>query len=155
MTVLFKPDPANRRIFVHIEQLPENTRRSIRQGFFMLGRDLMKTASTEILRKPKSGRTYIIRSGRGRRRRHVASAPDETHANLSGKTRRSIGYIVRGSIDMEFGYGVDGKETSEWGPFLEFGTFRMKPRPSLLNAINATTRNAQNYFDNEFRRQVG
>ena len=123
MIPILRPDPGNDRHFVDIEQVPENTKRSIRQGFFMLGRDLMKTASTEILRRPKSGITYIRRDRAGRRRRHVASAAFETHANMTGKTRRSIGYVVRGALSMDFGYGVDGKQTSEWGPMLEFGTF--------------------------------
>ena len=154
MALQFKQDPHNRVVFAQIDNLQEMTRRSIRQGWFMLGRDLIQTASTEILRKPKSGHTYIIRTRSGRKRRHVASAPGETHANITGKTRRSIGYQVDGYQSMEFGYGADGKETSEWGPRLEFGTTRMAARPSLLNAINTTTRNAENYFDNEFKRLV-
>ncbi len=153
MALEFVQDPRNRLVFTKIEQIPELTRRSIRQGWFMLGRDLMQTASKEILRKPKGGRTYIVRIAGGRRRRHVASAPGETHANLSGKARRSLGYQVSGYQSMEFGYGVD-KNAPEYVGFLEGGTTRMAARPSLLNAINATTRNAENYFNNEFKRLV-
>lgn len=153
MTVKFIPDLRNDKIFAQIDNIPEQTARSIRHGFFALGKDLKQTASKEILRKPKGGRTYIIRTPGGRRRRHVASAPGETHANLSGRLRRSLGYQINGHESMEFGYGVD-KDAPEYGEFLEFGTRRMKPRPSLLNAINATTRNAENYFDSAFTRFV-
>ena len=153
MALEFVQDPRNRLVFTKIEQIPELTRRSIRQGWFMLGRDLKQTASKEILRKPKGGRTYIVRTAGGRRRRHVASAPGETHANLSGKARRSLGYQVSGYQSMEFGYGVD-KDAPDYVGFLEDGTARMAARPSLLNAINATTRNAENYFNNEFNRLV-
>jgi len=160
MSAIFRIDLRNKRVFTDISNILGNTRRSIRQGFFKLGHDLKRTASKEILRKPKSGRTYFIRTRSGRLRRHVASAPGETHANITGAVRRSIGFQIHGSLSMDFGYGVKpntrgpGRVALDRGEWLEFGTSGMKARPSLLNAINATTRNAENYFDNEFKKMV-
>jgi len=157
MSVSFKEDIGNRRVYVHIDNLPSRTKRSIRQGFFELGKDLKQTANKEILRKPKGGRTYIVRGPSGRRRRHVASAPGETHANLTGKLRRSLGWQVHGAHSMEFGYGVGGagaglKPAPEYAEYVEFGTRKMAARPSLANAIRAVDRNAEKHFEQAFRK---
>lgn len=151
MSFTFKADRANRKVLLEIDGIEDRVRRSVRQGFFALGKDLRKTASDAILEKPKGGKTYIRRTATGRKRRHVASAPGETHANMSGKLRRSLGFKVRGAHELEFGYGVD-KDAPEYGIYLEEGTRNMGQRPSLGNAVEDTTRNAENYFDDEFRR---
>jgi HK97 gp10 family phage protein len=153
MTGAFVPDRRNKKVYAQINRLKPAMHRSVRHGFFDLGKDLRQTASQNILKRPKGGRTYIIRTRGGRRRRHVASAPGETHANLSGRLRRSLGWKVRGSSEMEFGYGVD-KDTTEYAPFVEDGTRRMAARPSLKIAVNETTRNAENYFGRRFKDEI-
>ncbi len=146
-------DPDNARTFRVVEDLTGLTRRAIRHGFFKLGQDLRRRANAEILRRPKSGRTYIIRTRTGRRRRHVASAPGETHANLTGRLRRSIGWQVHGHLSMEFGYGVDPRGPApEYGQYLEFGTVMLQPRPSIQNSMTDVQRNSETYFNNEFNR---
>ena len=142
--ITVKASPRNNIVLLKIDRGVEFTRRAIRQGFFQLGKDLKKTASDEILRKPKGGHVYVIRGAGGSRRRHVASAPGETHANLSGRLRRSLGWAVAGAEQLEFGY-MDGL-IPNYAPFVEFGTSRMAARPSLQNAIGVTTRNAEVYF---------
>lgn len=144
-------DPANRTSLLKLDRGVEFSQRAIRQGFFQLGKDLKATADKEILRKPKSGRTYIIRGAGGSRRRHVASAPGETHANLSGKLRHSLGWAVQGAAQMEFGY-IDGL-IPEYAPFVEFGTRRMAARPSLSNAVGTTVRNAEIYFSSALAKE--
>lgn len=141
----------NELVLVKIERGLEFSRRAIRQGFFQLGKDLKKTASDEILRKPKGGRVYVIRGAGGSRRRHVASAPGETHANLGGKLRRSLGWQVQGAEQLEFGY-MDGL-IPDYAPFVEFGTTRMAARPSLQNAISVITRNAEVYFSSALAKE--
>lgn len=153
MGVQFRPARNNRKVFARIKDIKRATHRSIRHGFFDLGRDLAKTASDNILEKPKSGRTYIRRDRAGRRRRHVASAPGETHANMSGRLRRSLGWKVAGSRTLEFGYGVD-KDTTEYAPFVENGTRRMGARPSLKIAVEGTTRNAETNFNRRFEDEI-
>lgn len=147
-------DPGNPRTYRIIEDLTGLTRRAIRHGFFKLGQDLRAEASREILRRPKGGRVYYLRSRPGGRvRRHVASAPGETHANFTGRLRRSIGWQVYGHLSMEFGYGVDPRGPAPvYGQFLEFGTIRLDPRPSLQNAMEVQQRNGETYFNNEFNR---
>lgn len=156
MAVSFRQDWINntrdRRVRDFLADPTNNVRRSIRQGFFLLGKDLRKTASEEILHGKKSGRVYYIRTRSGRRRRHQASAPGESHANITGETRRSIGWHVDGWHSLTFGYGVDDRgpapDRAEW---LEFGTGRMRARPSLQNAMNAAQRNAELYFYRSWR----
>lgn len=153
MIAKFIPDRKNRKVYANIKGLKNAAHRSIRHGWFDLGQDLKKTASANILARPKSGRVYVRRDRAGRRRRHVASAPGETHANLSGRLRKSLGWKVRGASQMEFGYGVD-KETTPYAPFVENGTRRMSARPSLKIAVESTSRNADTYFSRRFKDEI-
>ncbi len=143
-------DPRNRKVFININNISKATRRGMRQGFFQLGNDLVKTASRQILEKPKGGITRRVRRGKTIRR-HTASAPGESPANLSGAYRRSLGYKIHGSSRMEFGAGNSSVPYAE---FLENGTKNMKPRPGLGNAIRATERNAVQYFINNIKREM-
>lgn len=139
-------DPrGNRETFIELEHVEAGTKRSIRKAWFELADDLKDRAIQEIRRKPKSGRTYVVRVRGGRRRRHVASAPGETHADLTGALRRSISWQVRGYETMEFGYGIRGS-APPWAPFVELGTRNMEPRPSLENAIDSTQANAEQHW---------
>ena len=145
----------NRSVLLEATDFTGLTRRSIRHGWFALAQDLKRVANTEILRKPKSGRVYFIRLPSGRIKRHIASAQGETHANLSGTLRRSLGWQVRGHTGMEFGYGVSspvgaGYNAAPIYAEIEFGYGRVAPRPSLQNAINETNRNAERYFIERF-----
>lgn len=159
--VAFTADRHNTPVFSEIEDLDGVMRRAIRQTWFSLARDLSKTAKTEIRRKPKSGRTYIIRDKRGRRRRHVASAPGETHANISGMLARSVTWKVHGMDSMDWGYGIVGGDAPERGEWLEDGTLSradggtlMEARPSLQNAITATQGNVQDHFGRHMAAQL-
>lgn len=139
MTVRFIRAPGNVAVSRKIEGLGALFKQGMRQAMFKSGHSLIGRASAEILRKPKSGRTYIIVDRAGRRRRHVASAPGETHANITGKTRRALSFQLHGVSQLEFGYGVSQPKagmTSDWAEFLEFGTSRMTARPSLQNALD-------------------
>lgn len=130
MATGFKLKPTDRRVIKKLIGLDNLTKQGIRQGMFDSGHGLIKSASTEILRKPKSGHTYIIRDKSGRKRRHVASAPGETHANLTGAARKSLSFQLKGVKSFEFGYGVSvGKNAPDYVEKLE------TTRPSLQNAI--------------------
>jgi len=149
MTVKFKQDRQNDRVFGVIKDIPKLTRRGLRQGMFKVGHSLIAVASRDILKGAKTGIVYIRRDKAGRRRRHQSSAPGETHANRSGTLRRSLSFQLKGSSEIEFGYGVSsGKEAPEYAKFVEFGTTKMKARPSLLNALNAEQGNMTQHFGN-------
>lgn len=150
-------DRRNEREFARMRGIEQATRKGIRRAWFDLGRDLKGRANAEILRKPKGGRTYIIRTRGGRTRRHVASAPGETHANLKGRLRRSLSWKVHGVDSMDFGYGVSTtakNQAPEYAPFVEFGTRRMAERPSLDNAIKATQREAVQNFERAITQEL-
>lgn len=126
----------------------------IRKAWFDVGKDLKDEANKEMLKKPRQGRVYFIRTASGRRRRHVASRPFETHANLSGTLRRSMGWKVTG-IELRFGYGLLNNDAPPYARAIEFGakfkTHRLEKRPSLLNSIKANRRNSINHI----KRHVG
>ncbi len=156
ITVTLPPNSA--RMLLRMVNMPSVSRIGMTRGWQQLGESLKRDADREILKHPKSGRLYIVRGGRegrGALKRHRASAPGETHANLTGRTRRSLSWRSGGADEMAFGYGVGSNRRGNPPPYakmLEFGTKRMKSRPSLFNAIRGNIRNAQTYFGVEIRR---
>lgn len=150
MTVKFTANRQNDKVFAKIEGIEKLTRRGLRQGSFKAGHAIIGEASREILKGPKTGKTYIRRDKAGRRRRHMASAPGETHANLSGAARRSLSFQIRGATELEVGYGVSsGKSAPDHAKMIEFGTSKMKARPSVGNAINSEQGNITQHFEHE------
>ncbi len=156
MTVSFTEGRQNDAVFLRIEGLDKLTKRGIRQARFKIGHGLIGAASREILKGPKTGIVYIRRDKIGRRRRHVSSAPGETHANRSGTLRKSLSFQLRGSHAMEFGYGVSSAKTApDYDGWVEFGTTKMKPRPSLFNAIRSEQGNTLQHFQKEIDKELG
>jgi len=140
-------DPASRRAI--LENLGRLTQEGLELGAWQAGRLLKKNTNADILRKPKGGRTYVLRDKAGRKRRHAASAPGETHANLSGTLRRSLNFSVSGS-ELEFGYF----NPPPYGKWVEEGTRRMEARPSLQNNIKAAQRDIVVAIQNEIKRKL-
>ncbi len=140
----------NRKVFVQIDDLNERTRRGIRQGFFQLGNQLVRTLSKQVLDKNKRGRTYTRKDRAGRRRRHVSSASGQSPANRTGNYRKNAGYQIRGAEQMEFGI----RDGAPYALFLEEGTRTMAPRPGLGNSVRANQRNARSYFDSSIDREL-
>lgn len=114
----------SRKFLSDLTNLDDKFRRGVTRGWDRSGRVLVNSAKKEIKDGLKTGRIYHIRG-----RRHRASAPGETPANLSGNLRRSIGYEARGWNQMEFG------ADAEYAGFLEEGTRKMKKRPTLGNTF--------------------
>jgi len=136
-------------------QIEKLTKRALYHVWHEVGKDLEDSAKKEILRHPKAGRKYVIRSRSGRRRRHIASAPGETHAEITGKLRRSIGRKVTGWQKLDFGYIQRPPEDPQYGEFLEFGTSRMAARPTLLNAINDQSHQIEKHFATAMKKEFG
>lgn len=148
-------DSRSQKTVVKIHRLKRLTKDAVEYGAYTSGIGLVKTTSADIIRKPKGGRVYIRRDAAGRKRRHVASAPGETHANLTGATRRSLGFKVRGN-ELEFGYGVFRNDAPAWARRLELGP-KGEPnaaRPSLRNNIRAARRNIMNNLEREIKRRL-
>ena len=141
---MIEEDSGNREVFLSLENIEDNTRRGIRQGFFRLGRLMEKNLRAEVIKKNKTGRVY--RNGRtrtGRKRNHRSSASGETPANMSGNYRKNIGYQIHGSDNMQFGI----RDGAPYAEFLEEGTSNMDPRPGVGNTVRDTEKDAQNIFD--------
>lgn len=125
------------------------TRRGIRQGLFSFGDDFIRTVNNSTLRQPKTGRVYLRRGPGGRRRRHQASAPGEAHANFSGTLRKSADYKIGGMTEIRVGY-LDGEP--DYAGFVEFGTRRMRPRPTVQRSIRENLINGANALEREISR---
>lgn len=143
-----KIDRLSRETVLKINTMGQLTKRQVEFAAWTSARGLKSATSQEILRKPKGGRTYIRRDRLGRRRRHIASAPGETHANMTGRLRRSLSFRVNSS-EIEFGYGVTDGSAPDYAEHVEFGTKRMEARPSLRNGINGERRNMMNNLERE------
>lgn len=128
-----------------LKDAPKATRRGIRRGFYFFGKDLATDAKGYILKGPKTGKLYKVR---GRKKRHRASGPGESPANLTGALRKSVDYQVQGSDEMEFGAGTD------YAAFTELGTKNMEERPYLIRAIKNNERNAEKHFEREIRKEL-
>lgn len=146
-------DRDSRIASLKIRGIRESTERAVELSAFEAAKTIQKATNKEILRKPKGGKTYISRNRAGRTRRHVASAPNETHANFSGALRRSLGYRVTGR-QIEFGYGVVRGDAPEYAEYVEFGTRKMVRRPSLSNGIKATQSAVVQDIERRLRREM-
>lgn len=146
-----REDQNNNVVFREADQMPTRLQQVFRRGLLNYMQGLKKRANHEILHGKKSGRVYMVRTATGRRKRHRSSAPGETHANLTGRLRKSLGWKVHGYERAEFGYGVASNAENVapfYAPFLEFGTRRMLARPSLQNAI--AKEEVEGHFDRAF-----
>jgi len=138
MKVVVTIDGPSHKTLQEIEANAPNIRQAIRQTFFRMGRDLKDKINRDILKGVKSGRVYWIKSrSSGKRRRHKSSAPGETHANMFGDLRRSLGWKVVGTNYMEVGYGVT-RETTPYARRIEEGGtdsrgITIEARPSIGN----------------------
>lgn len=148
MNVSIELEGPSSRTLTEIENHSENARQAVRQTFFYMGRHLKAKTSKNILDKSrKTGRIYIRRDKSGRRRRHQASAPGETHANRSGTLRKTIGTKIHSTDSLEIGYGVAKASLPPEHAEIEFGIGRVKKRPSLANTIDEEGREFETYFE--------
>lgn len=141
----------NQLVYREGAEMPTRLQQVFRRGMINYMSALQKRTNHAILHGKKSGRVYFVRTASGRRKRHRASAPGETHANLTGVLRKSLSWKVHGWERAEFGYGVASSTSNVapfYAPFVEFGTRRMAPRPSLQNAIEREE--VQGHFDRAF-----
>lgn len=161
MSIEFTSTRSTDDVLEQVRHLGDDMGRAMRHTWFAIGDDFIKRAQKEIKRKPKSGRVYMIRIsskkqrkyGLSTRTRHVASAPGETHANRSGDLMDSLGYKVRGSDSVELGYGV-GEPRVDYDVFVEDGTKRMKPRPSVELALKYIIANGEGHFQRAMAKQL-
>lgn len=109
-------------------------------------------AIESIMKGPKTGRVYtrgLNKSGKSYKV-HIASAPGEPPANDTGFLVSTITtnydmQQLRGTVNCSAAYG----------PFLEFGTKKMQPRPFMRPAVAAKRELIQKDMANEIRVALG
>ena len=117
------------------EGIAAHTRLGLERAWWLSAKDIQGTFDKQVLdRKSKTGRIYFRRIKGGRKRRHQASAPGQSPANRTGFYRKSFDFTVRGAQELAVGV------TAPYGEWLETGTKRMRARPGLKNAVNASER---------------
>lgn len=147
------PVRKNRTVIVKIKGLKSEMNKGIRRGFYVIGVRLRKETKKDILRRPRSGQEYVVRTAR-RRRRHVASRAGEAPSSISGRLWRSLDFKVSGSRNMKFGYDSTAKtrEGFEYGKYWESEASADKLRPGLLININKNAGYAARVFGREIRK---
>lgn len=111
-------------------------KKGVVEGFYQSARSLDRQIKHDLNdQASKQGRYYRIRG-----RRHRASAPEQTAATITGHYERSVYTKVNGSDQMVFG------ADAHYAGYLEKGTVKMLPRPSLLNTIKKDEKNTYRYL---------
>jgi len=137
MIISFETDSPTPKTLEQIRLQSSNVRKAIRETFYFMGVELKKEISANIKDvSQKSGNVYFVRK-RGRRVRHQASAPFETHADLSGVLRRSLAFKVQGTENLKIGYGVNPNRDAPEYALIEFGYGGILPRPSIGNVLDS------------------
>lgn len=156
MTVEIKPFAQNARIIRHIQNLDRVTKQNIRKVLYDSGRDLKKDAVSLINAMPKHGRTYFKQEKRGKFRVvhgkrvfvsggalkkpkiHIASAPFEAPAVMTGRLRGSIMFKVSSWHTLEFAvHNVPYARDLEYRDIVhQVGqvTKKIAPRPFISDA---------------------
>jgi len=125
----------NEKTMKFLYELPVELTKAIRQGFYTSGKQLVADLNKDM-KAPKSGRAYkVYRGVSGKLNKpkiHIASAPSETPAIITGKFRKSVDFAVRGNRTLEFGANQSAPEYAE---FLEKGTSKMEAREPFKRTV--------------------
>lgn len=176
-----KGDKDNFKVNLNIKNIKKATQKGVRAAMFEIGKDLKATAKKSILKKPKRGRTYLLRRG-GSVVVHRASAPGEPPADFTGALQKSIDFDVVGVDRLEFGVKksigtMNSPGGVNYGKDLEFGTTKflsgvtellsggftrriqagskgIAPRPFLLPAIKKNYRNMQTRLETQIEEHI-
>jgi hypothetical protein len=140
-------DKRTSKDLIRLYTLRPRFKSGIADFFDDMGEALRKSVRRDILFEQKLGRTYLIRLG-GRIKKHRASAPEQTAANVTGAYYKSIDFKAYGSNRLVFGSKV------KHGKFLEEGTPKMKPRPGLYNAIFNNLANFDRFLEKRVMEKI-
>jgi len=157
----FSEDSQNRTTYFLLKNMSKNYEKGIKKAFYKIGNDLVREAKRLIVDEPKSGRIYKVIRKKGRRYvNHIASAPGEAPAKLSGDLASSLGFKVRGSKQLNFGYNDVTKKGAkvDYGMILETGgitgknkSVRIAPRPYGSKAAKNMERNMEKHFEQQLK----
>lgn len=138
---------ANMLTFRQLAQLKGIGHKAVRSLMTHQARDIVREANRSR-KDPKTGQIYLnvtrkLLTGRlFRKARHRASAAGQSHADIAGEVRGSLGYTITGSSYFIVGYG-GGKGKNRPPKFVKALHFT---RPTILNAIRKTNGNARKHY---------
>lgn len=139
-------DQKSLRVEFSLTQLGNITKHAIRRGFYEVGVINKDIIERNILKGPRDGSIdYNYMREFGGFRRH--SKVNESFFNRLGNARKTLGYDVKGTDFLEVGFRAN-KET-EYVIWLERGTTRMSPRPTIEIAATETMGIAHQLLGNE------
>ena len=128
-----KMTPKTREVLISLHRQKALHEDHMRKALSSIGADVKKEIVRLIQTGPKTGRIYTING-----RKHQASAPGESPANMTGRLAKGASYRTRNHLEMEVGIS----SRVGYANYLETGTKKMKPRPYLTRAVEANHRNA-------------
>ena len=176
MKIIVKSTVFNKEEIRYIRENSLRARTGIRKAFHKMGKQMTEVAKRNILYERKSGRVYFISAkgtvnyvgkmrrykffGKEAKVKHIASAPSQSPARITGKLIKSIGFTVRGAQQLEYGAhpimvkSKNAAKLSSYPKYLEEGTVKMLPRPFLANSIRDNSRNNTNHLDREIFKAI-
>jgi len=132
--------------FIFNQKIIDKSPNLIRQGLYQVCKNTQKSAKSETRKKNKTGRVYMINKN-GKVVKHQSSAPNESHANITGTLTKSIDFSVEHSTMALFGYD----NSTNYGKYVELGTSRMQQRPTLKNAMKTEKTRNNNIMANTIK----
>ncbi len=131
-----KEGSQNQKTLKFLYEMPVELTKAIRQGFYISGKELVVDLNKDM-KQAKSGKGYKVYKGIGgsklkKPKLHIASAPNETPAVITGKFRKSVDFAVRGNRELEFGAN---ENAPEYARFLEEGTSKMEAREPFKKTV--------------------
>ena len=118
--------------------LGDKTKVGINNAFQNIGKRLVSKSHKLIESTERAPWSYMVKI-RGRYVRHHPSLPNHPAAEMTGKLKRSIGFINQGQ-QLIFGAGnkLDGSnpDSVNYAKYVELGTTRMVKRPYLKPSIS-------------------
>lgn len=113
-----------------LRKLDADARKEVKKAVDATGLSLRGTIVKKYQRGPATGEIYEKYNPR---RTHQASAPGEAPATDTGRLANSVVTEDTGPLTIEVGTDV------EYGPYLEFGTRTIAPRPNWVPSVQEET----------------
>ena len=127
--------PETKQVLINVDKLEGRTKKGLRKALKETGQEVKREIRRLIKTGPKTGRSYGT---------HQASAPGEAPANRSGRLAKSVNYKVRNWKKMIVGEKASYAGYLEDGTKNEDGTYKIKPRPHIIKAVNNKEQDTEN-----------
>jgi HK97 gp10 family phage protein len=129
------------RVKAEIKRIGKEAEQGVANAVKATALEVISDVKKRIQRGPKSGRTYT----RGNVS-HTASAPGQAPATDTGTLASSTYFTQSGKLSAVVGSRL------AYASYLEFGTTRIKPRPSWTPAVEAAAPKLQKRIETAIRK---